>query len=153
MYPKLLYLLWNHGDYYHKVIPLMGEFYQLMILQKVTYKRHGCMDYKQWFSDAEIIAAEFLDKAIEGRQYYRCMRIHKEAFDALVQLRSELLANNNSNIDQDLADDLLFFYENPSLILSNQFQSLKISDFDNNWYPLQSDGREFKRCQPSYCST
>ena len=73
VYAKLLHIIWNHGDYYQKIIPLMGGFHQLMVMQKIIYKRHGCMGYKQWFSDAEIIAAGSLEIAIEGRQYYRCM--------------------------------------------------------------------------------
>ena len=42
------------------------------------------------------------------------MRIHKEAFDALVQLRSENITDSYSTISSELADILLSFYENPS---------------------------------------
>ena len=92
----------------------MGGFHQLMVMQKIIYKQHGCMGYKQWLSDAEIIAAGSPENAIEGGQYYRCMRIHKEAFDALVQLRTENITDSYLTISSDLADILLSFYENPS---------------------------------------
>ena len=59
------------------------------------------------------------------------MRIHKEAFDALVQLRAENITDSYSTISSELADILLSFYENPSpeilkdTIKSDEFQSLK----------------------------
>ena len=39
-----------------------------MIMQKIIYKQHGFMGYKQSLSDAEIIAAGSLENAIEVRQ-------------------------------------------------------------------------------------
>jgi len=70
VYEKLLHIKWNHGDYYKNIIPLMGGFHQVMVMQKIIHKRHSCMDYKKWFEDSKIIAAGSIDKAIEGRQYY-----------------------------------------------------------------------------------
>jgi len=42
-----------------------------------------CLGFKDWFFDAGSIAAGSVDQAIEGRQYFRSMRLHKEGFDAL----------------------------------------------------------------------
>ena len=64
----------------------MGGFHQLMVMQKIIYNR-----------------------------YYRCMRIHKEAFDALVQLRAENITDMYLTISSELADILLSVCENPSL--------------------------------------
>ena len=57
----------KHGEQYKKVISLMGGFHQLLVLQKIIYKRHGCMGYKKWFTNAKTIAAVSIVKAIEGQ--------------------------------------------------------------------------------------
>ena len=87
----MVQIIWKHGEVYKKVIPFMGAFHQLLVLQTMIYKRHGCVGYKKWFVDAKIIASGSADKAVEGRHYYRFMRVHKEAFDAIVQSRTEIL--------------------------------------------------------------
>ena len=59
------------------------------------------------------------------------MRIHKEAFDALVQFRAENITDIYLTISSELADILLSFCENPSpqilkdTIKSDEFHSLK----------------------------
>ena len=70
VYSKLLHIIWKHGEYFKKSIQLMGGFHQLLVLQKVMYKWHGCIAYKKWFKDAHVIASGSIDKAIEGRHYY-----------------------------------------------------------------------------------
>ena len=56
--------------------------------------RHACIVYKKWFEDSQIIASGSVDKAIEGPHYYQCMRIHKEAFDTIVQMKVAKLTQN-----------------------------------------------------------
>ena len=57
VYSKLLQLIWKHGKFDKKIIPLMGGFHQLLVLQKIIYKRHACIGYKKWFVDSKIIAS------------------------------------------------------------------------------------------------
>ena len=131
VYSKILHIIWKHGDRYKKVIPLMGGFHQLLVLQKIIYKRHGCMGYKKWFTDAKIIAAGSIDKAIEGRNYYRCMRIHKEGFDAIVQNRVESLTNSYARMNLNLKTKLKELCNHPSddllddIIEMEEYQHLK----------------------------
>ena len=47
------------------------------------------MGYKEWFVDCGTISPGSVNNAFEGNHYYRCMRLLKEAFDALVQFRTE----------------------------------------------------------------
>ena len=46
--------MWNYGDYWDKVIPLMEGIHQVLVKQKIIHKRDGCMGYKQWFSNVEM---------------------------------------------------------------------------------------------------
>ena len=66
------------------------------------YMRHAVIGYKDSFVDAGTIAHGSAAQAIEGRHYYRSMRVHKEAFDALAQRRIKDITNNYGNVNQAL---------------------------------------------------
>ena len=89
VYARIFHLIWKHKESYHNIIPLLGGFHQLPVLQRIFYKRHAVIGYKDWFVDAGTIAHRSAAQAIESRQYYRSMRVHKEAFDALAPRRIE----------------------------------------------------------------
>ena len=93
VYAKLCHILWKHKDIYENIIVLMGGFHQLRVKQRLLFKRYSFRGMKQWCVDAETIADGSADQAFEGRHYYRCMRIHKECFDALVQMRTEQITS------------------------------------------------------------
>ena len=68
----------------------MGGFHQPIVMQqKMLYKRYACLGYRTWFIDSKVIADGSVDMAVEGRHYYRCMRVLKESFNALIQYRVE----------------------------------------------------------------
>ncbi|MAG85789.1 MAG: hypothetical protein CMB97_00010 [Flavobacteriaceae bacterium] len=94
VYSKLCDILWKNPQIYKAVILLMGGFHQLRVMQRLLYKRYSCRGLKDWFIDAGIIASGSIDQALEGRHYYRSMRLHKECFDALVQFRFECLTGS-----------------------------------------------------------
>ena len=52
------------------------------------------MGYEDWFVDSEIIAPGSADQGFEGRNYFRPMRLHEEAFVVPVQTKAESLAIN-----------------------------------------------------------
>ena len=60
--------------------------------------------YQAWCANSSIIATGSSDSAIEGRHYYRSMRIHKGMFCALVRYRVERLSNNYESLDDNLKD-------------------------------------------------
>ena len=114
VYAKLLHIIWNHGDRFKKIIPLMGCFHEKMVLQKILDKRDACIGYKKWFEDAQIIASGSVDKAIEGRHYYRRMRIHKEDFGSIVQMQVAKLTQNYSQMNPLLLSRLVQLRYDPS---------------------------------------
>ena len=69
----------------------MGGFHQLRVRQRLIFKPHAIMGYKEWFMDSGTISPGSVDNAFGGNHYYRCMRLLKEVFDAFVQLRTEIL--------------------------------------------------------------
>ena len=107
VYARVLHLVWKHKDEYANIIPLMAGFHQLRVFQKLLFKRHHCKGYRDWFVDAGIIAGGSTNQAIEGRHYFRSMRLHKEGFCALVQSRVEDLTCNYKSIDQELIEQLV----------------------------------------------
>ena len=67
----------------------MGGFHQLRLKQRLIYKRSNCTGIKEWYIDVGIILPGSTAQAIEGHHYNRCMNLHKECFDALVQWQFE----------------------------------------------------------------
>ena len=55
-----------------------------------------------------------LIKPIEGGHYYRCMRTHKETFDALIQCFVEESTNDLGNVDKSLLRTLILLRKSPS---------------------------------------
>ena len=85
VYARIVQLIWKFKDKFQNIIPLMGGFHQLRVFQRILFKRHAVVGYGDWYWDAEVIAEGSAPAAIEGRHYYRSMRVHKEGFDALTQ--------------------------------------------------------------------
>ena len=125
VYARILHLLWKHRDLYSKIIPLMGGFHQLRVFQRILYKRYSCLGFQDWFVDAGTIAAGSVNQAFEGRHYFRSMRLHKEAFDALVQLRVDNITKNFQNIDHRLLTNLITLRESPSDKTLEQVTNMK----------------------------
>ena len=86
VYSKLCNILWKNPQLYKNVILLMGGFHQLRVMQKILYKRYNCRQMQQICVEAGTIVQGSSDQAFEGRYHYRCLRVHKESFDALVQI-------------------------------------------------------------------
>ena len=74
---------------YKCIVTLMGGFHQLRVKQRLIYKRSNCVGIKEWRIDIGIIAPGSAAQAIEGHHYNRCIQLHKERFDTLVQFRLE----------------------------------------------------------------
>ena len=120
VYAKLCHILWKHKELYQNILLLMGGFHQLRVMQRLLYKRYHCRGMQQWCVDADIIAKGSAEQAFGGRHYYRCMRIHKECFDALVQFRIEQITKQNTKIVADLKENIKILRQNPSKESLNQ---------------------------------
>ena len=104
MYARLAHIIWKDPELYQNVVILMGGFHQLRVRQKTIFKRHAIKGYQQWVIDAKTIAFGSAPAAIEGRHYYRNMRVNKEIFCALVQYRVENITNNYKDFDHNLKE-------------------------------------------------
>ena len=113
----------------------MGGFHQLRVMQKILYKRYNCRQMQQIRVEAEIIARCSSDQAFDVRHYYRCLMVHKECFDALVQLRIEELTNNHSAKSPDLFARLQKLRRMPT------YENCK----DNNYKPNNVEGDALER--------
>ena len=89
----LLHLIWKDEDLYANVIPILGGFHQLRVIQKI-YKRHQYMEYNNWLLDSEIIAPGSAEQGFERRHYFRSRRLYKEAFAAINQTKLESQTKN-----------------------------------------------------------
>ena len=67
----------------------MCGLYQLHVKQRFFDKLFNCIGIKDWCVNAGLIAFGSAAQVVEGRHYYRCMQLHKECFDELVQFRFE----------------------------------------------------------------
>ena len=93
----------------------MGGFHQLRNFQSLLGKRHGVFGYQEWYSDAGVIAEGSVTNAFQGKHYYRSMRLHKEGFDALSQMRIEKLTDTYINLDPQLRKYLIQLRIEPSI--------------------------------------
>ena len=98
--------------------------------KKIIYKRHALRVYHKWVTDAKTIAPGSSDVSVEGRHYYRNIKINKEMFCALVQYRVEELTIDYNDMGMELKSLFLNLRRKPTagnlnLILSNnEFQNL-----------------------------
>ena len=120
VYARVLHIIWKHKSQFKCIIPLMGGFHQLRNFQSLLGKRHGVIGYQEWYSDAGVIAEGSVAHAFQGKHYYRSMRLHKEGFDALSQLRIEKLTDNYTNLDPQLRNNLIQLRLEPSGRLVNE---------------------------------
>ena len=79
----------KNSELYKCIVTLMGGFRQLRVRVRLIYKLFNCIGTKDSCADAGIIAPGSAAQAVEGRHYYRCMRLHKECFNSLVQFHFE----------------------------------------------------------------
>ena len=128
IYNKLLQILWKYPDRYFKIIPLLGGFHELLVRQKLIHKRHSIIGYKQWFVESGVMLEGSAEQAFKGKHYYRCMRLLKAAFCALVQFRIENFDNGYQSIDSHLLHQLKDLRLNPSPEKLQQAMSLPAFD-------------------------
>ena len=149
VYAQLAHI-WKDHKIYQNAIILMGGIHQLRVRQKTIHKRHAVKEYQAWCTNSNIIATGSSDSVIEGRHYYRSMRIHKEMFCALVQQRVEEITDNYKNLDDNSKElfRLLKSFpckENVEAIL-NKKDFNDLYDVRAKWHRIQDDNSIFKRC-------
>lgn len=108
VYSKLLQIIGKHGDQFSKVIPPMGAFRQVLCLQKAIYKRYACLGLDKWITGVATIKSSLVaEKTVHVLHYNTSIRVYKEIFDAIVQMRMEDITNMYVNIDEELLSNLI----------------------------------------------
>ena len=108
VYSKLLQIIGKHGDQFSKVIPPMGGFHQVLCLQKAIYKRYACLGLDKWITGVATIKSSLVaEKTVHVLHYNTSIRVYKEIFDAIVQMRMEDITNMYVNIDEELLSNLI----------------------------------------------
>ena len=108
VYSKLLQIIGKHGDQFSKVIPPMGGFRQVLCLQKAIYKRYACLGLDKWITGVATIKSSLAaEKTVHVLHYNTSIRVYKEIFDAIVQMRMEDITNMYVNIDEELLSNLI----------------------------------------------
>ena len=112
VYARLAHIIWKYPERYKNVVILMAVFHHLRVRQKILHKRYACLGFKTWFVDAGVIAEDSADMALEGRHYYRNMRL---SFNALIQHRVKSLTEDYACVNNELLDNLQRLRGIPSL--------------------------------------
>ena len=128
VYSKLLQIIGKHGDQFSKVIPPMGGFRQVLCLQKAIYKRYACLGLDKWITGVATIKSSLAaEKTVHVLHYNTSIRVYKEIFDAIVQMRMEDITNMYVNIDEELLSNLINLRK--STCAKNMSQIVVIEEF------------------------
>ena len=84
---------------------------------------------QQWCVDAGIVAKGSAEQTFEARNYYRCMCVHKECFDAFVQFRIDKITKEHSEMNNELFEKLKALRKSPNSDTLNQV--LELESFSN----------------------
>ena len=87
IYCKMVLIQWINEGKYDKIVNLLGGFHTIMVKLKILYKKYGALGFRDWWVDAGAIADGSSVQAVEGRHYFRAIRLHKQSFEALLRLR------------------------------------------------------------------
>lgn len=129
IYSKMVLLQWLNEGKYDKVVNLLGGFHTIMVKLKIMYKKYGALRFRDWWVEAGAIAEGSSVQAVEGRHYFRAIRLHKQSFEALVRYRLKKMGDV-SVFGEDFRHSLEVLRCNPSsreldLFMSNpEFERL-----------------------------
>lgn len=93
IYCKMVVLQWLNEGKYDKVVNLLGGFHTIMVKLKIMYKKYGALGFRDWWVDAGAIAEGSSVQAVEGRHYFRAIRLHKQSFQALLTYRMKKMGD------------------------------------------------------------
>ena len=102
IHSKINMIMWLEKEKYEKIVPILGGFHTLLVYLKILHKKFGCLGMQDWWSDANAIAEGSVDQAIEGRNYDRGIRLHKQTFCALVRWRLKSIAPNDEELKNSI---------------------------------------------------
>ena len=110
IYSKMLMIVWLHEGKYDKLLPLIGGFHTLLVYLKMLHKKYACLGFQQWWVDTNAIKEGSVSHAIEGRHYYRGIKLHKQSFNALMRCK----INGNPPIAKDMKNAIANVRKTPT---------------------------------------
>ena len=93
---KVLMIQWLSQGKYDKIITFLGGFHTILVNLRVIWKKYACLGLKEWWVEANVIAEGSADRAAEGKNYHRGMRLHKQGMEALLRYRILRILSSSS---------------------------------------------------------
>ena len=104
IHSKLSMIKWLYEGRYDKLLPLIGGFHTLLVYLKILHKKYGCTGIQEWWVGSRAIQLGSVAQAIEGRHYYRGIKLHKQSFNSLMRCKIDKHLPMNMDIKRAIAD-------------------------------------------------
>jgi len=85
-YAKAMEVYWKHKELFVGLVIMMGGFHLLLMLLGVIGSRFGDAGLRELAFQSDVLAEGSVDKALNGKQYNRAVRLHKCVYEALMRL-------------------------------------------------------------------
>ena len=85
-YAKAMEVYWKHKELFCGLVIMMGGFHLLLMLLGVMGSRFGDAGLRELAVQSDVVAEGSVDKALNGKQYNRAVRLHKCVYEALMRL-------------------------------------------------------------------
>lgn len=85
-YAKAMEVYWKHKELFVGLVLMMGGFHLLLMLLGVIGSRFGDAGLRELAVQSDVLAEGSVDKALNGKQYNRAVRLHKCVYEALMRL-------------------------------------------------------------------
>ena len=83
---KAMEVYWKHKELFCGLVIMMGGFHLLLMLLGVMGSRFGNAGLRELAAQSDVLAEGSVDKALNGKQYNRAVRLHKCVYEALLRL-------------------------------------------------------------------
>ena len=85
IYAKAIEIAWKHSDEFKPIVLRVGSFHTACIFMAVIGKRFNDAGLTDIAIESGIVADEFLNRVLEGKEYNRCIRTHKLLYKAFMR--------------------------------------------------------------------
>ena len=85
-YAKAVEVYWKRKEQFVGLVIMMGGFHLLLMLLGVIGSRFGDAGLRELVVQSDVVAEGSVDKALNGKQYNRAVRLHKCVYEALMRL-------------------------------------------------------------------
>ena len=131
-------------------MPVFGSFHLEMVFMNTIYKRFNGCGLSDLVVAAGLIEQGFVERALSGKHYKRCMRIHKLVYECLARRMIKEHLTNEGDVPILTAMATQFTDENEfsrkreiidTMCNTQEFQNLIASSFDRINMSESENGR------------